>query len=153
MALNVGRATALEIGAGKFGYGLDSNSGSDVPFQDRFWNDSRSYSRLVEVVWLHGLVHQIREFIGFHWPSGPVPDVKNSNGFRLLVNGEVHLVAALAFSVQKKTDFRFQVGRLWSDGASGRHFRETTNCREDSVEPPLGSIRTGIFSDVGGDAI
>ena len=54
-------------------------------------------------------VHEIAEFIGVCQLHRPVPDMKYANRLGRLINREVNLIAAVAFTVKEKANLRLKI--------------------------------------------
>ena len=69
------------------------------------------------------------------------------------MNREVDFVAAIALSVEQKTNFGLKIVRFASERAAAWHFSKGSNRDDDPIEPTLSALETSVLLDMSCDRV
>src|SRR5664280_1029962 len=95
-----------------------------------------------------GAAHQLPHLTGIGRLPVPVPDVEDTNRFRLSMNGEEDLVAAVSFPLEEEPHLGLKILRLVRKRTPARHLPTSTNPIDDPIEPALSAFQASVLADI-----
>lgn len=82
-----------------------------------------------------------------------MPDVEDTNGVSVVIDGELDLVAALAFSINKQSNVSLKILGLLGERTPARHFAQSANCVDEAIQPSLRALEASASQDVSCHAV